>query len=109
MPLDPLDWPKWLKQDLSHETAEIQLSAKNDKKVIKPYSLHAIYLMGMGWKTDVELWAKPEWRKNSSWMMLQHIQFMRIVILNISRMNGPNTVSKIMIYIVLLNANFWGC
>ena len=35
MPLDPRDWPKWLKQDLSHETAEIQLSAKNDKKVIE--------------------------------------------------------------------------
>ena len=63
MPLDPRDWPKWLKQDLSHETAEIQLSAKNDKKITEPYSLHAIYLMGMGWKTDVELWAKPEWKK----------------------------------------------
>ena len=63
MPLDPRDWPKWLKQDLSHETAEIQLSAKNDKKVIDPYSLHSIYLMGMGWKTEVELWPKPDWKK----------------------------------------------
>ena len=42
MPLDPRDWPKWLKQDLSHETAEIQLSAKNDKKITEPYSLHAL-------------------------------------------------------------------
>ena len=39
MPLDPWDWPQWLKQDLSHETAQIQLSVKNDQKVIEPYSL----------------------------------------------------------------------
>ena len=28
---------------------------------LRLYSVPA--LMGMGWKTDVELWAKPEWKK----------------------------------------------
>ena len=61
MPLDPREWPKWLQQDLSHESAEIQLSTKIPKKLMEPYSLHSIYLMGMCWKQDVALWDKPSW------------------------------------------------
>ena len=53
MPLDPRDWPKWLTRDLAHESAEYQMSTKDDKKATEPYSLHAIDFEGMRWKPEV--------------------------------------------------------
>ena len=53
LPLDPRDWPKWLTRDLAHESAEYQMSTKDDKKATEPYSLHAIDFEGMRWKPEV--------------------------------------------------------
>ena len=75
MPLDPRDWPKWLTRDLAHESAEIQMSAKNDKKVTEPYSLYAIYLEGMAWKPEVELYPKPEFTKYKLQDMQQNSKY----------------------------------
>ena len=63
MPMDPLDWTKWLKEDLVHESSQFQFMAKNDKKVSEPYSFLAIYLMGLKWKSNLAVWPKPDWSK----------------------------------------------
>ena len=52
--------PKWLRT-LEHEAADIQMNIKNDAKKTETYSLSSIFLIGMKWKTDVEMWPKPDW------------------------------------------------
>ena len=60
IPNDVRDFPKWLRT-LEHEAADIQMTIKNEGKRTEFYSLYSVFLIGMRWKQDVEMWPKPDW------------------------------------------------
>ena len=60
IPNDVRDFPKWMRT-MEHEAAEIQMTIKNDQKKTESYSLYSVFLIGKRWKTDVEMWPKPDW------------------------------------------------
>ena len=62
IPNDVRDFPKWLRT-LEHEVADIQMTIKNYREKTEFYCLNSVFLIGMKWKQDVEMWSKPEWNR----------------------------------------------
>ena len=60
IPNDVRDFPKWLRT-LEHEAADIQMTIKNEGGKTEFYSLYSVFLIGMRWKQNVEMWPKPDW------------------------------------------------
>ena len=75
LPEDFRSWIVWLEKKVPIELEEIQLSAKNRQKNTEHFSLYPIFLLGMRWDLNKELWPRPNFAKykldtmtaNSKW------------------------------------------
>jgi hypothetical protein len=92
LPEDFQPWIVWLEKKVPTELEEIQLSAKNQKKNTEHFSLYPIFLLGVRWDLNKELWPRPEFAKykldavtaNSEWDDGDE---------NFSNANRPNIIS----------------
>ena len=60
LPEDPREWVVWLQKKLPTELEEIQLTAKNEQKNTEYFSLNSIFLLGITWDINKELWLRPK-------------------------------------------------
>ena len=75
LPEDFRSWIVWLEKKVPIELEEIQLSAKNRQKNTEHFSLYPIFLLGVRWDLNKELWPRPKFAKykldamtsNSKW------------------------------------------
>ena len=113
IPIDVRDFPKWLRT-FEHEAADIQMTIKNEGKKTEFYSLYSVFLIGMRWKQDVEMWPKPDWngyklndvKENSARKILPNLLKRRKPFW---RRNGRSKYSRIGICIRAFNAIFSVC